>query len=100
MGARDGKATGGCDKSLVNIGTGQRHVGTVITVENQRKCFLIFDTQDHQCGEMIPIRDEVAGIATNPLELLAQETAHMLIAHPGQHRGLEAQTCRTKRHVT
>ncbi len=85
MGARDGKAAGRGDVLLAEILRRNRHIGTVIAVENQRKGVSIFNTQEYQRREPLFICGQMAGITANLMKLFTQKTPHMLVAHPCQH---------------
>ena len=69
--ARYRQRTGRGDVLFVNILRHQRHIGTIITVKNEREGLLIFNAQHHQRGKTLFIRDQVFGVDPGPSERFA-----------------------------
>ena len=79
-----------CDKSLIDIFYRKRHIGTVLSIKNQRKSIAIFDAQEYQCGEAILVGGYMGCINAVSFQLFDQKSAHMLVAHSGEHRRLQS----------
>ena len=90
MSARENDGSGGTDEVGIDVVLGQRHVGAVLAVEDEREGLLVADPQDDQRGQAFWVGLHTAGVDALAPQLLDDETAHMLITHSGDDGGLEA----------
>ena len=60
---------GGEDEVLVDVGFGQRHVGAVLAIEEQRKGAVVLDREDGERGQ--PLRIDLDAVERHALALQA-----------------------------
>ena len=77
---------------LIDVILAYRHIGTIFTIENQRKLFTIADTQQHQSGQSLGVGNHIGCVNALGLKLLSNEAAHMLITNTGDQRRLQTKT--------
>ncbi len=77
---------GGGDVLFVDILRRERHVGAIVTIENERERLLIFNAEHHQRRQPLFIGDQVFGIDACARQRFTQEASVMFIPHAGQHR--------------
>ena len=77
---------------LVDVLLAYRHISTIFTIENQRELFAVTDAQQHQRRQSLLVGDHLGGVNTLGLELLQDETPHMLITNTGDQRRLQPKT--------
>ncbi|CAM5209776.1 hypothetical protein BTHI11S_02897 [Bosea thiooxidans] len=82
------------DEGGIDVAFLQRHVGAVLAVEQQREGLVALDREDGERGQ--PLRIGLEAVEIHPLagELLAQETAELLVADAGQQGRAQAETGR------
>ena len=91
MSARENDGPGGTDEVGIDVVLGQRHVGAVLAVEDEREGLRVADPQDDQRRQAFRVGLHTAGIDAFALQLLDDEAAHVLVADAGDHGGLQAQ---------
>jgi len=89
--AVDQDRLGRADHRLVEVAGVQRHVRAVLAVEDQREGLPVTDAQDHQGRKALGVGDHATDVDALTLELFANEAAHMVAAHPGGERRLQAE---------
>lgn len=99
MGASDQQGFAGGDKRFADVFGPQRHVGAIFTVEDQGKGFPILETEQHHGGQSLRIDLNAADIATFTGQGFNQETPHVIVAGPAQHRRPEPQPGGAERDV-
>ena len=67
----------------VYVGFRDRHVGTVLAIENKRKLRAVPNAEDHQCRQSRRVGDHMACLDTLAIQRLADETAHMFVTDTG-----------------
>ena len=98
LGARMAEMGPGCehrpglgDEALVDVLLGQPHVGAVLAIEDQREPLVVADAEDDQRGQPLGVDLHPAGVHALAGQLLDDEAAHVLVADPGDHCGLQPQ---------
>ncbi len=79
----------------VDVFLAKRHVGTVLTIENQRKLLLIADAEKHKRGQALRVGDDAARVHALALQFLADEASHMLVADARDQCRLQPEPRRT-----
>ena len=82
---------GAADEGGVDILLAQRHVGAVLAIEDEREGLRIAHAEDDQGGQPLRVGEDAVGRDTLARHLLADEAAHMLVAHAGDDGGFQAQ---------
>ena len=99
MRARDADRLGGGDEGLVDILHGQRHVGAVLAVEDEREALVVADPESDERGEPVRIGLDAGDGDALADQLLADEAAEGLVADGGDHGALEPEPRRADRRV-
>ncbi len=81
------------DEVGINIIFAKRHVGTVLTIEDQREVFLIPDAEDDKCCQTLRIGDNAACIHAFARKFAQQKAPHMLVANAGYESRFETKPC-------
>ena len=81
------------------VGHFDRHVSAVIAEKDQRKGVPVLDAQNHQPGEPVGVRHDMADIDATACKLLANEAAHVFIADSCQHGRLQPKACTAVRDI-
>ena len=82
------------NEALVDVLLGEPHVGAVLAVEDQRKPLVVADAEDDERGQPLGVGFHAARVHALAGKLLKDEAAHVLVAHPGDHRAPEAEARR------
>ena len=88
-GGDDGAGVG--DEGGVDVVLGERHVGAVLAVEDQRELRLVADAEEDERGQPLGIGDDAAGVDAFGRQRLADEAAHVLVADAGDEAGAQAE---------
>ena len=81
----------GGDKGFADVFGAQGHVGAVFAVEHQGEGFAVLEAQQDQGGEALRVDLDATDITAFAGQGFHQETAHVVIADPAQHRRLQPQ---------
>ena len=71
-----------CDEVRIDVRLVDRHVGAVLSIEDQRKLLAVTNAEDDKRTQTIRIGRDVARVDTFPDQLFADKAPHMLIADP------------------
>ncbi len=82
------------DELFGNVVFAQRIIGAVVAVEQQREGFVVLHGENCKRRQALRIGDDAAGLDAFAGQLLADETAHLLIADAGQKRRLQPEARR------
>ncbi len=95
MRAADQNCSGALDIVGIDVVFVERAVGAIVAVENEREGFLVTDAEQHQRGEPRRVRPDPADVHAFPRALLADESAHVLVADAGDEAAPETETRRS-----
>ncbi len=99
VGASHHHGAGIGDKILVDVILAQCHVGTILAVKDQREAVLVADAQQHKRRQPVGIGLDAAQIHAFTRQFLADEAAHMLVAHTGDQCRFQPKPRGARRHV-
>ena len=80
------------DETGIDVGLAERHVGAVLAIEDQRKGVLAFDREEDERGQSLLVDAHAGRDHALAAELLEDETAHLLVADPGDDGRAQAET--------
>ena len=86
-------------KRRVEVADRDVHVGTLLAVEQQRKCLAVADAEDRQRRQALGVGDYVAHVNALGGEGLAHEASVLLVAHSCEHRRFKPQARRADRRI-
>ncbi len=82
-----------------DVVVGDRHVGAVLAIEDQRKRVAVLDPQHHARGQPGRIDADVRDVAAFASERLDEKAAHRVVAHARGHRRVETEPRAAERRV-
>ena len=94
MRAGDDDRGGRGDMGLVDVALVQSRIGAIVAVEDQRKRLVVAHAEQHQRGEAFRVGLDALHVDALAHKLLADETAHVLVADPRHKTALETEARR------
>ncbi len=81
----------GFHEILVDVGLVQGAIGTVVAIEDERKCLVVLDREQHQRGQALLVGDDAIQRHALARHLLLHVAPHLLVADARDDGGLQAQ---------
>ena len=83
VGAGGHHGAGVGDEALVDVVLGERHVGAVLAVEDQREALVVADAEEDERRQPLGVDLDAAGVDALAASAARDEAAHVLVADAG-----------------